>query len=384
MSSTDIENISGIHNYGFNCFLNSVIQCLKFTPSLIKFLTEEEEHDKMILKIINDCDDEEDIASSTLLAEKNIDLKRVNQLNIYYHFRKVVKELFNTQKTIDPKHFYFACKKEVIENSHDEFHVNLFRNNQCDPQEFLTYLLDMLHEAKKSENTNSLTYTNISDSDSIEKKLTYKSEIAFKKQHKTYSWFIDEFYFTQANVTNCKCKECSYYTINYTSTNILNIPIVKNKIDVTLYDYLNDYFGIETLDEWKCDKCPNKIGNTRQYRLMNCPKTLIIQLERFNKRIVRGRYATVKLSKHIDFPFLLNMSEYKLINKKIENQYELYGVVNHVGGSTDSGHYYSYCKNIISSDDDQSWYELNDTSISKISTSQIITENAYMLFYRLL
>ena len=62
MSSTDIENISGIHNYGFNCFLNSVIQCLKFTPSLIKYLTEEEEHDKMILKIINDCDDEEDIA----------------------------------------------------------------------------------------------------------------------------------------------------------------------------------------------------------------------------------------------------------------------------------------------------------------------------------
>ena len=41
-----------------------------------------------------------------------------------------------------------------------------------------------------------LTYSNVSDSDSIEKKLTYKSEIAFKKHHKTSSWFIDEFYFT--------------------------------------------------------------------------------------------------------------------------------------------------------------------------------------------
>jgi len=380
MSSLDIENISGLHNYGFNCFMNSAIQCLKFTPSLIKNLAEEEEEDKKILKLINDCDNEDEIETNSQLKSLNINLKRVNQLNIYFHFRKVIKELFNTEKTIDPKHLYFACKKEVIENSHDEFHINLFRNNQCDPQEFLTYLLDMLHEAKQTKNTMELTYDSITDSDPIEKKLAYKAEVEFKKQHKMTSWYVEEFYFTQANVTNCK--KCSYYTINFTSTNILNIPIVKNKTDVSLYDYLNDYFGLETLDEWKCDKCPNNEGNTRQYRMMNCPKTLIIQLERFNKRIIGGRYATVKLAKHIEYPMILDMKEYKLINKTIENKYELYGVVNHIGSSTNSGHYYSYCRNLMSTKDDQSWYELNDTSISKIPSSKIVNKNAYMLFYR--
>jgi ubiquitin carboxyl-terminal hydrolase 36/42 len=43
--------------------------------------------------------------------------------------------------------------------------------------------------------------------------------------------------------------------------------------------------------------------------------------------------------------------------------YDLYGIVVHAGGSTNSGHYYSYCKNMIT----DRWYECNDDHIGNLS-----------------
>jgi len=59
--------------------------------------------------------------------------------------------------------------------------------------------------------------------------------------------------------------------------------------------------------------------------------------------------------------------------------YELYGVVIHEGNSTNSGHYFSYCKNMINN----RWYECNDEHIGAMTNeSQVLNKEAYLLFYQ--
>ena len=68
------------------------------------------------------------------------------------------------------------------------------------------------------------------------------------------------------------------------------------------------------------------------------------------------------------------------MTKIIEDQvYDLYGVVIHVGNSTNSGHYYSFCKNMQNG----SWYTCNDSHISGLSSeSAALNKEAYLLFYQ--
>jgi ubiquitin C-terminal hydrolase len=40
------------------------------------------------------------------------------------------------------------------------------------------------------------------------------------------------------------------------------------------------------------------------------------------------------------------------------------------------GHYTAYAKN------DGSWYSFNDSSVSKVSSNEVVSRDAYMLFYR--
>lgn len=58
--------------------------------------------------------------------------------------------------------------------------------------------------------------------------------------------------------------------------------------------------------------------------------------------------------------------------------YDLFAISNHYG-STGGGHYTAFCKNPITGE----WYDFDDSSVQKVSKkSDIISENAYILFYR--
>ena len=42
------------------------------------------------------------------------------------------------------------------------------------------------------------------------------------------------------------------------------------------------------------------------------------------------------------------------------------------------GHYTAFCKNFI----DRKWYEFNDSRVREISPKDVVTEDAYVLFFR--
>jgi ubiquitin carboxyl-terminal hydrolase 4/11/15 len=100
------------------------------------------------------------------------------------------------------------------------------------------------------------------------------------------------------------------------------------------------------------------------------PEILIIHLLRFKKK---GLW-TEKITSPIDCPL-----ECLTVNSIISNneKYDLYAVSNHFGG-TGGGHYTAYVKNPASSN----WLEMDDSHVSSISSSQVVTSSAYILFYK--
>jgi ubiquitin C-terminal hydrolase len=91
---------------------------------------------------------------------------------------------------------------------------------------------------------------------------------------------------------------------------------------------------------------------------------------------------TSKTYSTINFPTKnLNISEYTADIHPINNTiYDLYAISDH-SGSCNSGHYIAYCKNSING----LWYGFNDDKVFHVPDAdlekEIITKNAYILFY---
>jgi ubiquitin C-terminal hydrolase len=75
----------------------------------------------------------------------------------------------------------------------------------------------------------------------------------------------------------------------------------------------------------------------------------------------------------IDFPIdNLDLSKYSSTGKE---KYKLYAVCYH-HGNINSGNYTTVCKI------NNNWFEFNDKYIKEYNQEQIVTEDAYILFYK--
>lgn len=91
---------------------------------------------------------------------------------------------------------------------------------------------------------------------------------------------------------------------------------------------------------------------------------------------------TTKLFEWIDFPPTLDVKELIEVKDKSNGNYELYGVIVHIGQS-DSGHYYAYGQyNDI-------WYKFNDSHVTQTDINTVLAQQSYghgqtpyMLFYQ--
>ena len=151
----------------------------------------------------------------------------------------------------------------------------------------------------------------------------------------------------------------------------------KDKITISnIYDAIKLFSQTETLrkgNEWYCNKCKEHKEANKKLDIYRTPNYLIIQFKRFK---TQGTNQHKKIDMFIDFPINnLDLSKYVIGPYKDDSLYDLYGIVNHYG-TMNGGHYIAICKN------DNKWYEFNDSSVSSKSPKSIISNNAYLLFYK--
>uniref|UniRef100_A0A8C6VH07 ubiquitinyl hydrolase 1 n=1 Tax=Naja naja TaxID=35670 RepID=A0A8C6VH07_NAJNA len=155
----------------------------------------------------------------------------------------------------------------------------------------------------------------------------------------------------------------------------------------TLEQCLNLFTKPEVLapeEAWYCPKCKQHREASKQLMLWRLPNILIIQLKRFSFRSFIWRD---KINDMVDFPVRsLDLSKF-CIGQKDEQQlpmYDLYAVINHYGGMI-GGHYTAYAR--LPSDknsqrSDVGWRLFDDSTVTTVDESQVVTRYAYVLFYR--
>jgi ubiquitin carboxyl-terminal hydrolase 4/11/15 len=82
----------------------------------------------------------------------------------------------------------------------------------------------------------------------------------------------------------------------------------------------------------------------------------------------------------IDFPIRgLNLAPYLVSQKENDREvlYDLYAISNHYG-TLSGGHYTAYAKNCLY----DKWYEFDDSYVSNVNETSLISNAAYVLFYK--
>ena len=222
-----------------------------------------------------------------------------------------------------------------------------------------------------------------SDTDNIDSLL----DLLLNKEEKIYlmAKIINKSHYAQKEIIfdNCFVEKCNPIIDEKYETYEEEMEIEDDEDDdyienITLEHCLKYYTYEESLEkgnEWYCNKCKKRVMASKRIELFYLPRIMCICLTRFLKK---GKFKDyTKNSSLVEFPIKdLNMEKYICGPDKKFSKYDLYAVSQHYGGMG-GGHYTAVCKNI-----DGNWYEYDDESCTRISSKNVCTEAAYVLFYR--
>jgi len=131
---------------------------------------------------------------------------------------------------------------------------------------------------------------------------------------------------------------------------------------------------LSATDTWYCSTCKEHREALKKFDIWKLPRILVIHLKRFQfSRTWREKIETL-----VEYPVEgLDLTHYvKGPDKDKPQIYDLYGVSNHSGGMG-FGHYTAYAKNKR----EGKWYKFNDSFVSDASEKDVVSKEAYLLFY---
>ena len=140
-------------------------------------------------------------------------------------------------------------------------------------------------------------------------------------------------------------------TINPISRMRINNINKQEKKKLSLNDCFKMNKNLENLtgeNQIFCNNCRSKQNAIMYDEIHKAPNVLIIILN-------RGKGNSFECD--IDFPMELNLSEH-ISNPASPKNYELIGVISHLGESSMEGHFIAYCKHF-----DEGWYLFNDAIV---------------------
>ncbi|KAJ7696472.1 hypothetical protein B0H17DRAFT_399696 [Mycena rosella] len=360
---------SGLKNLGNTCYMNAPIQCLSATLPFAQFFANGRW--KNAVNTLNP------MGSKGLLSGS---------------FAKLVHSMWSGDL---PYIIPIDFRKAVC-------HLNSQYNgsNQHDSQEFLSFLLDGIHE-----DLNRLlvqpTFTRTPEQEAELERLG--PQIASEQEWRLWKTRNDSVIvdFFQGQFRNrLQCLTCHTTSTTYNVFSILQLPIPHGKSSkVPLQSCIDAFFNTEILDKddaWDCPKCKTKRRAAKQLSLARLPPILVIHLKRFE---IHGRFSD-KIDTFVDYPLksldLTNFMPPPLPPGADKSQlnggapmspddprtqlppykYNLYGVTNHSGNLT-SGHYTAYIA------DRDGWKSCDDSSIRPVEEKQVANnQRAYVLFYK--
>ena len=290
--------------------------------------------------------------------------------NIYKNIKEFLKELLPNNNPNNPN------KKDEILNIDFNFNkINKDNEKSCG---FTLYLNTFIPNTNSSLCSSIFSFGNSINHPLLEKYSSTENYSNIKRQLN-----LDELHLRltlDVNILFNLDKARLPKLKNYLYNKKLSLNVGK---DINLYDCLNLFNSEEILDgdnEWYCNKCKKHVDAVKKMDVYKSPYYLIFQLKRFKQdnegSSIFNIFNSSKNTTFIDFPVTnLDLSNYILSENNQGGIYDLIGVINHYGGES-FGHYTAYCLN------GKKWMEYNDEYVAEIKRGNIITNAAYVLFYR--
>ncbi|KAI8834004.1 hypothetical protein BJ741DRAFT_535076, partial [Chytriomyces cf. hyalinus JEL632] len=344
----------GLTNLGNTCFMNSALQCLSNSAHL----------------------------TSYFLSERwNQELNPDNPLGmngeVAVAYAGLVRELWKI--TNDDSRYGNQFAPRNFKSTIGRFNQTFLGYSQQDSQELLQFLLDGLHE-----DLNRIKKKPYVEQPEMEGRPD--AEIASKAWElyrlRNDSQIVD--LFQGEYKSRVECVECGNWSVKFDPYMFLSVPVPEKREVVVnvivIGNCLTEFMKEEIMgdeDTWYCPKCKEHKKIKKKLDVWSVPDTLVLHLKRFSQT---GRgfrsMSSNKIDALVDFPVNgLDLSDF-VIGKDLL-MYDLFAVSNHFGG-LGGGHYTAYAKNAV----DSQWYNFDDSHVSKISESSVVTPAAYMLFYQ--
>ena len=248
--------------------------------------------------------------------------------------------------------------------------IELFTGySQNDIQEYLLFLIDAFHNSISREVDMTITGNVKNDRDIMAKECYKMMTNMFSKD---YSEVVKLFYGIHVSVIQ-DVNTGEHLSVRPEPFFVLSVPLPEGNRVLTINQCLDEYCKLERMEgdnAWYNEDKDMKQDIDKGMVFWSLPSILIIHLKRWNwqgrkdGRMVATEFDTVDFTKYIHG---YNKSSYI---------YELYGVCNHSGGSM-GGH---YTANVRVANNE--WYNFNDQRITKINENQVVSPQAYCLFYR--
>lgn len=150
--------------------------------------------------------------------------------------------------------------------------------------------------------------------------------------------------------------------------------------EVTLEKCLDLFTRKEELlkEDWvRCAKTKDFERSLKKLDIWTAPECLLIHLKRFGGDILGGPLD--KIETLVTFPTRLDLTPW-LRHPPEQAEYELYAAVNH-SGSLAFGHYTAYGRVGDGETSARQWYHFNDSTVTRVQESEIVSKAAYILFY---
>ena len=355
----------GLENIGATCYMNATLQCFCNCEKFVDFF----KYNKYLYSIIEKDPEDEKLCSS---------------------FKLLIENLCPNEDTYKKKSYAPEEFKDKISKLNP-----LFEGIQAnDAKDLVNFLIMTLHsELNKVDPNQNLDDNNQNIfNDQSNKELMF-TNFANNFMQTNKSIISDLFYALNYNCTQCSnCKVISYnyqiyFFLIFPLEEVRKFKLMNNSNNLfNNFNIMNNNNVVDIMECFEYDRKMNIMSGDNAMYCNYCKQTCNSYMRTFLSTgpeiliILLNRGKGIQFDVKINFYLNLDLSNYIEMGNT-GCQYELYGVITHIGESGMGGHFIAYCKEYWTG----KWLKFNDaivTPVNDFKTEVIDFAMPYLLFYQ--